>query len=302
MPGREPRTDPRHPPSSGPSAAFGQLTVHAATVGVRAPRSAQLHVRRRRRRPHRPHERRVVVVRARLRPPNRNTAVHLLGDPQRGQARRRAGPARGQTPRRARRCARGCRLRGRHVPHLVLADRGAALVVQPLRSHRADGRREGARDRVDLRHRASDRDRIRAPRRDASSSPAAIPSAARGSRRRDHGAGGHAAFIAADLGDEARVHRLVDAPRPKLGGLTVLVNNAAGGGRRDGRVGDLTTDAWEAILRVDLTAPMWCARAAIPHLRARRCTARSSTSRPARPSARARARRVHRGQGRAERR
>jgi meso-butanediol dehydrogenase/(S,S)-butanediol dehydrogenase/diacetyl reductase len=52
-----------------------------------------------------------------------------------------------------------------------------------------------------------------------------------------------------------------------MGGLTVLVNNAAGGGAADGPVGDLTTEAWEAILRVDLTAPMWCARAAIPHMR-----------------------------------
>ena len=32
MPGREPRTDARHPPLSGRSALFGQLTVHAATV------------------------------------------------------------------------------------------------------------------------------------------------------------------------------------------------------------------------------------------------------------------------------
>src|SRR4030095_3658927 len=30
--------------------------------------------------------------------------------------------------------------------------------------------------------------------------------------------------------------------------------------------GDLTPDAWDAILRVDLPAPMWCARAAIPHM------------------------------------
>jgi NAD(P)-dependent dehydrogenase (short-subunit alcohol dehydrogenase family) len=36
----------------------------------------------------------------------------------------------------------------------------------------------------------------------------------------------------------------------------------------DGPVAAMTTAAWDAILRVDLTAPMWCARAAIPHMRA----------------------------------
>ncbi len=50
----------------------------------------------------------------------------------------------------------------------------------------------------------------------------------------------------------------------------MLVNNAAGGDARDGPVADITTEAWDAILRVDLTAPMWCARAAIPHMRTRR--------------------------------
>jgi glucose 1-dehydrogenase len=79
--------------------------------------------------------------------------------------------------------------------------------------------------------------------------------------------GGDAAFMAADLGDERATTELVDAAAARMNGLTVLVNNAAGGGATDGPVGDLTTDAWESIVRVDLTAPMWCARAAIPHMR-----------------------------------
>ncbi len=78
--------------------------------------------------------------------------------------------------------------------------------------------------------------------------------------------GGRAAFIAADLGDEGACTDLVAAAAEACGGLSVLVNNAAGGGHRDGRAGDLATDAWEAILRVDLTAPFWLARAALPHL------------------------------------
>jgi 3-oxoacyl-[acyl-carrier protein] reductase len=79
------------------------------------------------------------------------------------------------------------------------------------------------------------------------------------------GDGSH--FIPADLHNEAACTALVDDAAARLGGLTVLVNNAAGGDANDGPVADLTTDAWDAILRVDLTAPMWCARAAIPHMR-----------------------------------
>jgi NAD(P)-dependent dehydrogenase (short-subunit alcohol dehydrogenase family) len=79
--------------------------------------------------------------------------------------------------------------------------------------------------------------------------------------------GGVAYFVAADLHDEVASTALVDTAARLLAGLTVLVNNAAGGDARDGPVADIATDAWEAILRVDLTAPMWCARAAIPHMR-----------------------------------
>jgi NAD(P)-dependent dehydrogenase (short-subunit alcohol dehydrogenase family) len=79
-------------------------------------------------------------------------------------------------------------------------------------------------------------------------------------------AGGSAFFASADLGDEAATTALVETAAERMNGVTVLVNNAAGGDAPDGRIGDLTTEAWEAIVRVDLTAPMWCARAAIPHM------------------------------------
>ena len=81
------------------------------------------------------------------------------------------------------------------------------------------------------------------------------------------GTHGTAHFVPADLHHEAACASLVDEAAARLGGLTVLVNNAAGGDARDAAVAELTTDAWEAIMRVDLTAPMWCARSAIPHMR-----------------------------------
>ncbi len=80
-------------------------------------------------------------------------------------------------------------------------------------------------------------------------------------------AGGTASFVAAELHDEGACTALVEAAAHRLGGLTVLVNNAAGGDARDAPVADIATDAWDAILRVDLTAPMWCARAAIAQMR-----------------------------------
>jgi NAD(P)-dependent dehydrogenase (short-subunit alcohol dehydrogenase family) len=79
--------------------------------------------------------------------------------------------------------------------------------------------------------------------------------------------GGVAHFVAADLHDEQACAALVELAAERLGGLTVLVNNAAGGDAADAAVADMTTAAWDAILRVDLTAPMWCARAAIAHMR-----------------------------------
>jgi NAD(P)-dependent dehydrogenase (short-subunit alcohol dehydrogenase family) len=84
------------------------------------------------------------------------------------------------------------------------------------------------------------------------------------------GSGGVAHFAPADLAEEAACTALVDTAATQLGGLTVLVNCAAGAAHdsvRDSSVAGMTTAAWEAILRVDLTAPMWCARAAIAHMR-----------------------------------
>jgi NAD(P)-dependent dehydrogenase (short-subunit alcohol dehydrogenase family) len=80
-------------------------------------------------------------------------------------------------------------------------------------------------------------------------------------------AGGSAHFLAVDLHDELSCQTVVDEAAGWLGGLTVLVNNAAGGDTHDAPIADMDTDAWNAILRVDLTAPMWCARAAIAHMR-----------------------------------
>jgi NAD(P)-dependent dehydrogenase (short-subunit alcohol dehydrogenase family) len=79
--------------------------------------------------------------------------------------------------------------------------------------------------------------------------------------------GGDATFVAADLADLDQCQALVDRTVERYGGLTVLVNNhvAATG---DGKLGDVGLDEWETKLRVNLTAPAWLIKAAIPHMRA----------------------------------
>jgi NAD(P)-dependent dehydrogenase (short-subunit alcohol dehydrogenase family) len=80
--------------------------------------------------------------------------------------------------------------------------------------------------------------------------------------------GGTALAVLADVGDEQECARLVDECTARLGGLTVLVNNAVAStvDEHDGPVGMLATAAWNRSITVNLTAPMWLCRAAVPHM------------------------------------
>jgi NAD(P)-dependent dehydrogenase (short-subunit alcohol dehydrogenase family) len=79
-------------------------------------------------------------------------------------------------------------------------------------------------------------------------------------------AGGTAVFVPADVADEAACTALVDGAAERLGGLTVVVNNAVAGSGGTSPVGALDTALWERVLRVNLTSPAWICRAAIPHM------------------------------------
>jgi NAD(P)-dependent dehydrogenase (short-subunit alcohol dehydrogenase family) len=76
-----------------------------------------------------------------------------------------------------------------------------------------------------------------------------------------------ATFLAANLEDEATCATLVDDTVAAHGALTVLVNNAVAEVGR-AAVHQVDTDDWDHAFRVNVTAPMWLCRAAIPHLRA----------------------------------
>jgi len=80
--------------------------------------------------------------------------------------------------------------------------------------------------------------------------------------------GSRARFVPADLADAGAADALVATTIEQLGGLSILVNNAAASGGGDGPVAELSDDRWSAILEVDLLAPARLCRAAMPALRA----------------------------------
>lgn len=74
--------------------------------------------------------------------------------------------------------------------------------------------------------------------------------------------GGHVKAIAvqADVGNEDEVKRLVEQTQEQLDGLDVLVNNA--GIEKQIPLLDMSLEAWQAVLRTDLTGAFLCLREA----------------------------------------
>lgn len=72
-----------------------------------------------------------------------------------------------------------------------------------------------------------------------------------------------------DVGDPAQCRRFVDDAAAALGGLDVLVNNAAvTGPPAIARLAAITPEHFENVVRVNLGGALFCAQAAVPHLRA----------------------------------
>jgi NAD(P)-dependent dehydrogenase (short-subunit alcohol dehydrogenase family) len=70
--------------------------------------------------------------------------------------------------------------------------------------------------------------------------------------------------IAADVSDPESVAAAVRQVCDAWGGVDVLVNNA--GLHRGGRVGRLPLDDWDAVLATNLSGPLHCVRAVLPHM------------------------------------
>jgi NAD(P)-dependent dehydrogenase (short-subunit alcohol dehydrogenase family) len=79
-------------------------------------------------------------------------------------------------------------------------------------------------------------------------------------------AGGRAAPIPGDIRDEMFCKRLVDDAVNEIGGLDILVNNAARQQARDS-IMDITTEDLDWTFRTNLYALVWITKAAIPHMR-----------------------------------
>jgi 3-oxoacyl-[acyl-carrier protein] reductase len=81
-------------------------------------------------------------------------------------------------------------------------------------------------------------------------------------------AGGDGMLAPADVGDESAVAAMFDAVATRLGGVDIVVNNAAI--IRDGLVMMMSVEAWDEVVRVDLRGAFLCARQALrPMIRQR---------------------------------
>lgn len=76
--------------------------------------------------------------------------------------------------------------------------------------------------------------------------------------------------IPGDLKDEAFCNKLVEQAVQGLGGLDVIVNNAA---RQQARASilDVSSDDFDATMKTNIYAPFWIIKAALPHLKPGSC-------------------------------
>jgi NAD(P)-dependent dehydrogenase (short-subunit alcohol dehydrogenase family) len=74
-----------------------------------------------------------------------------------------------------------------------------------------------------------------------------------------------------DVTSEQSVTAMVDSAAEYLGGVDILVNNAALMSEIPFAqpLSELSTEIWERVLRVNLTGPFLCAKAVVPHMKQR---------------------------------
>jgi NAD(P)-dependent dehydrogenase (short-subunit alcohol dehydrogenase family) len=89
---------------------------------------------------------------------------------------------------------------------------------------------------------------------------------AEATRRLVEDAGRRAVLVPGDIAEEAHCRTLVRRCVDELGGLDVLVNNAAFQ-RTHGDIGEFTTEEFDRTYRVNVYAMFWLCREAVPHMK-----------------------------------
>jgi NAD(P)-dependent dehydrogenase (short-subunit alcohol dehydrogenase family) len=80
-------------------------------------------------------------------------------------------------------------------------------------------------------------------------------------------AGRTAVTVPGDIRDEAHCQSIIDRAVSDLGGVDILVNNAAFQMAQPGGITDITTEQFDRVMKTNLYAMFWLCRAAVPHLR-----------------------------------
>lgn len=80
-------------------------------------------------------------------------------------------------------------------------------------------------------------------------------------------AGRKAVTVPGDIRDEAHCATVVERAVGDLGGLDILVNNAAYQMAQPGGITDITTEQFDRVMKTNLYAMFWLSRAAVPHMR-----------------------------------
>ncbi len=79
-------------------------------------------------------------------------------------------------------------------------------------------------------------------------------------------AGRKAVTVPGDIRAEEHCRLIIDTAVRELGGIDILVNNAAYQMVQQGGIEDITTEQWDRVLKTNLYAMFWLSKMAIPHM------------------------------------
>jgi NAD(P)-dependent dehydrogenase (short-subunit alcohol dehydrogenase family) len=80
-------------------------------------------------------------------------------------------------------------------------------------------------------------------------------------------AGRKAVRCPGDIREEATCQKIIDTAVSELGGIDILVNNAAYQMAQMGGIADITTEQFDRVMKTNLYAMFWLCQKAIPHLK-----------------------------------